>query len=112
MATSFLSSETGGFTTFLQRARWTHSGLRVSPQRQRMDFPVLYGTTPTSSKHRGNLQTLVCGKVAGLLEAMIFVMFCFLVLLCFGLEFQEKIVVSSYIFERAPPLVKGGVYFF
>lgn len=36
----------------------------------------------------------------------------FLVLLCFGLEFQEKIVVSSYIFERAPPLVKGVVYFF
>lgn len=111
MATSFLSSETGSFTTFLQRARWTLSGLRVSPQRQRKDFPVLYGTTPTSSKHGGNLQTLVCGKVAGLPEAMIFVVL-FLVLLCFGLEFLEKIVVSSYIFERAPPLVKGGVYFF
>lgn len=106
MATSFLSSENGGFTTFLQRARWTLSGLRISPQRQRMDW--LYGTTPTSSKHGGNLQTLVCGKVAGLQEGYVL----FLVLLCFGLEFQEKIVVSSYIFERAPPLVKGGVYFF
>lgn len=29
MATSFLSSETGSFTTFLQRARWTLSGLRA-----------------------------------------------------------------------------------
>lgn len=33
----------------------------------------------------------------------------FLVLLCFDLEFQEKIAERSYIFERAPPLVKRGV---
>lgn len=89
MATSFLSSETGSFTTFLQRACWTLSGLRISPQRQRMDW--LYGTTPTSSKHGGNLQTLVCGKVAGLPEAMIFVMFCFWFCSALALNFRRKL---------------------
>lgn len=110
MATSFLSSETGGFTTFLQRARWTLSGLHVSPQRQRMDFPVLY-CKPHAFKAPGEPTNISLRKGRRVTGGYDFCYVLFLVLLCFGLEFQEKIAVSSYIFERAPPLVKGRVYF-
>lgn len=107
MATSFLSSETRGFTTFLR-----HSQAACFTSETKNGFSSVVLHKPHAFKAQGEPTNTSLWKGRRVTGGYDFCYVLFLVLLCFGLEFQEKIAVSSYIFERAPPLVKGGVYFF
>lgn len=71
----------------------------VSSQKRRPVLPTLHSTSPVPSKYPEKPQGQVCGKDHRVTRGYKFC-FVFVFCLCFGLGFQEKIAVSSCIFER------------
>lgn len=112
MATSFLSSETGRFYNISAKSPLDTLRPECFTSETKNGFSSVVLHKPHTFKAPGEPTNTSLRKGRRVTGGYDFCYVLFLVLLCFGLEFQEKIAVSSYIFERAPPLVKGGVYFF
>lgn len=94
-----LSSGNCHFRTFLQRACWTLSGLHGFLSETKTGSPNVTLHKPCAFKVPRKTTRASLWKGSQGYETL-WVLFCFVFCLCFGLGFQEKIAVSSCIFER------------